>query len=49
MALNMVHEPEVHKPDIGYGMVAGDVCADCVARLKKFGTSPDAVDSLQDP
>lgn len=54
MALNMVHEPAVgciydmavHKPDIKYGMVAGNVCANCVARLRSFGTKPDALEAL---
>ena len=54
MALNMVHQPAVgcvydmavHKPDIKYGMVAGNLCASCVARLKALGTSQDAIDAL---
>lgn len=54
MALNMVHEPAVgciydmavHKPDIKYGMVAGNVCAHCVARLKALGARPEAIDAL---
>ncbi len=54
MALNMVHEPPVgciydmavNKPDIKYGMVAGNVCATCVARLKSLGARQEAIDSL---
>lgn len=54
MALNIVHQPAVgcvydmavHKPDIKYGMVAGNLCASCVARLKALGTTQDAIDAL---
>jgi hypothetical protein len=54
MALNMVHEPAVgciydmavHKPDIKYGMVAGNICPICIARLKALGTRPEAIDAL---
>jgi hypothetical protein len=54
MALNMVHEPAVgciydmavHKPDIKYGMVAGNICATCVARLKGLGAKQEAIDAL---
>jgi hypothetical protein len=54
MALNMVHEPavgciydmSVHKPDIKYGMIAGNVCPSCIARLKALGTRPEAIDAL---
>jgi hypothetical protein len=54
MALNMVHEPAVgciydmaiHKPDIKYGMVAGNVCASCVAKLRALATPQDAIDAL---
>ena len=54
MTLNMVHEPPVgciydmavHKPDIKYGMVAGNVCATCVARLKSLGAKQEAIDAL---
>jgi hypothetical protein len=54
MALNMVHEPAVgciydmvvHKPDIKYGMVAGNICPACVARLRALGTRQEAIDAL---
>jgi hypothetical protein len=55
MALKMVHEPPegcmfdmtVHKPDIKYGMIAGNICSDCVGRLKKLGVSEDAIGAVE--
>jgi hypothetical protein len=54
MAMNMVHEPAVgciydmtiNKPDIKYGMIAGNICANCVARLRALGIKADAIDAL---
>jgi hypothetical protein len=54
MAMNMVHEPAVgciydlsiNKRDIKYGMVAGNVCASCVARLRALGVRTEAIDAL---
>jgi len=54
MTLNMVHEPAVgcvydmvvHKPDIKYGMVAGNMCATCVTRLKALGARQESVDAV---
>lgn len=54
MALNMVHEPAVgcvydmavNKRDIKYGMMAGNVCATCVGRLRGLGAKQEAIDAL---
>lgn len=53
MALNMVHEPPVgciydmaaHKPDIKLGMVAGNLCPYCAAKLRALGTDERAIEA----
>lgn len=55
MALNMVHEPPVgcvydmaiKKPSIKLGMVAGNVCHQCVGQLRALGTPDAAIDSVR--
>ncbi len=54
MAMNMVHQPAkaciydlvAHKPEIKYGMVAGNICSECVARLRALGAKPEAIGAL---
>jgi hypothetical protein len=54
MALNMVHEPPVgcvydmatHKPDIKLGMVAGNLCPYCAAKLRALGTDERAIEAV---
>ncbi len=55
IALNMVHEPPVgciydlsmQKSDIKLGMVAGNVCHQCVGQLRALGTPDVAIDSVR--
>ena len=54
MSLDMVHEPSVgciydlclNKSDIKLGMVAGNVCPNCIGRLRAYGTDEQAIDSV---
>lgn len=54
IAMNMVHEPPigciydmaVKKPSIKLGMVAGNICHQCVGQLRSLGTSEAAIDSV---
>ena len=54
LMLNMVHEPPVgcmfdmatHKPDIKYGMVAGNLCPQCEGQLRTLGIPLDAIDAV---
>jgi hypothetical protein len=55
MLLNLVHEPpvgcmfdfSVHKPDIRYGMVAGNLCTRCAGQLRTLGVQQDAIDAVR--
>ena len=55
MALNVVHRPSkgcmldmcVNKPDIKLGMVAGNICPECVAKAKQLGLHDEQVDSIE--
>lgn len=55
IALNMVHEPPVgcvydmaiEKPSIKLGMVAGNICHQCVGQLRALGTPELAIDSVR--
>lgn len=55
IAMNMVHEPPVgciydmaiEKHGIKLGMVAGNVCHQCVGQLRALGTPESAIDSVR--
>ena len=55
MLLQLVHEPPIgclhdlcgNKPDIKYGMVAGNMCFACEGSLRQFGVEPAALDSVR--
>lgn len=55
IAMNMVHEPPVgcvydmaiEKPSIKLGMVAGNLCHQCVGQLRALGTPDSAIDSVR--
>ena len=55
MVLNLVHEPPkgcmfdmcVNKPDIKLGMVAGNICPQCVAQAKQLGLQDEQLDSVE--
>ena len=54
MLLRLVHEPPIgclhdmntNKPDIKYGMVAGNMCFNCEGSLRQFGADPAALDAV---
>lgn len=54
IGLNIVHEPPVgclydmsaNKPDIKLGMVAGNICHQCVGQLRALGTPDSAIDAV---
>jgi len=55
MALNIVHEPPegcmfdmaAYKPNIRYGMIAGNLCPACAVQLKALGVSEDAIAAVE--
>lgn len=55
IAMNIVHEPPVgcvydfslEKPNIKLGMVAGNLCHQCVGQLRALGTSDAAIDAVR--
>jgi hypothetical protein len=54
MAMNLVHEPPqgcvydlaVNKHDLKLGMVAGNICQTCIAKLRTLGTPEQAIDAI---
>jgi hypothetical protein len=54
IAMNLVHEPHVgclfdmalDKPSIKLGMIAGNLCHQCVGQLRALGTPEAAIDSI---
>ena len=55
MLLNLVHEPAVgcmfdlalHKPDLLYGMLAGNLCPICEGQLKTLGMAQEGIDAVR--
>jgi len=55
MLLRLVHEPPIgcihdfnyRKPDIKYGMRAGNLCTACEGSLREFGVDPSALDAVR--
>lgn len=55
MLLQLVHEPPIgcihdlcgKKPDIKYGMVAGNMCYGCEGSLRQFGANPASIDAVR--
>lgn len=55
MLLRLVHEPPIgclhdlnaSKPDIKYGMVAGNMCFVCEGNLRQFGVDQEALDAVR--
>ncbi|MFO1072627.1 MAG: hypothetical protein U1E17_08095 [Geminicoccaceae bacterium] len=53
IAMNIVHEPPIgciydmaiNKPDIKFGMLAGNICHRCVGQLRALGTAESAIDA----
>ena len=54
MGLRFVHEPPIGcindfcrmKPDIRFGLVAGNICPNCEASLRQFGLRSEALDAI---
>ena len=54
MLLNLVHEPAVgclfdlvaHKPDIRFGMIAGNLCPRCEGELRTLGMRQEYIDAV---
>ena len=55
MLLQLVHEPPIgclqdlntNKPDIKYGMIAGNMCLGCEGNLRQFGVDQEALDAVR--
>ena len=55
MILNLVHEPpigclhdmNINKTDIKYGMLAGNMCFNCEGALRQYGIDPAAMDAIR--
>ena len=55
MLINLVHQPpigclhdmNINKSDIKYGMLAGNMCFNCEGALRQYGVDPAAIDAIR--